>query len=52
MMRKIRKSLLAIMLAVFCVLGLSSCVKNKNYEDIVSDDKPEKKELKEGAKEQ
>ena len=32
MMRKIRKSLLAIMLAVFCVLGLSSCVENENYE--------------------
>ena len=32
-MRKIRKSLLTIVLAVFCVLGLSSCVKNKNYEE-------------------
>lgn len=32
-MRKIRKSLLAVMLALFCVLGLSSCgVENKNYE--------------------
>ena len=31
-MRKIRKSLLAIMLALFCILGLSSCVENENYE--------------------
>lgn len=31
-MRKIRKSLLAIILALFCVLGLSSCVENENYE--------------------
>lgn len=33
MMRKIRKSLLAIMLTVFCVLGLSSCELNRNYEN-------------------
>ena len=33
-MRKIRKSLLAVMLALFCVLGLSSCgVENENYEE-------------------
>lgn len=33
-MRKIRKSLLAIMLALFCILGLSSCgVENENYQD-------------------
>lgn len=31
-MRKIKKSLLAIILALFCILGLSSCVENKNYE--------------------
>ena len=31
-MRKIRKSLLAIILALFCVLGLSSCVENENNE--------------------
>lgn len=32
-MRKIRKSLLAVMLALLCVLGLSSCVENENYEE-------------------
>ena len=33
-MRKIRKSLLAIMLALFCILGLSSCdVENEKYQD-------------------
>ena len=31
-MRKIRKSLLTIVLAFFCILGLSSCVENENYE--------------------
>ena len=33
MMRKIRKSLLTIVLAFFCILGLSACEENKNYEE-------------------
>ena len=32
-MRKIRKSLLTIVLAFFCILGLSACEENKNYEE-------------------
>lgn len=32
-MRKIRKSLLTIVLAFFCILGLSACEENKNYQD-------------------
>ena len=32
-MRKIRKSLLIIVLAFFCILGLSACEENKNYQD-------------------
>ena len=32
-MRKIRKSLLTIVLAFFCILGLSACEENKNYKD-------------------
>ena len=32
-MRKIRKSLLTIVLAFFCILGLSACEENKNYKN-------------------
>ena len=32
-MRKIRKSLLTIVLAFFCILGLSACEENKNNQD-------------------
>ena len=32
-MRKIRKSLLTIVLTFFCILGLSACEENKNYKN-------------------